>query len=74
MAIFGLSQHKYLRISLQLQRFAKDVPVDDVSPGGTSGAQTGISIPGDGDDQAQYMQPALGRVNERCGSSGEPDG
>jgi len=37
----------------------KVAPVDDVSPGGISGAQSGISIPGDGDDQAHDVQLAL---------------
>ncbi len=38
-----------------LQKLA---PVDDVSPRGTSGAQTGMAIPGYGDDQAHDLQPA----------------
>ncbi len=41
-----------------LQKLA---PVDAISPSGTSGAQTGISILSDGDDQAPYLQPALER-------------
>jgi len=43
----------------------KMAPVDDVSPSRTSEVQTGIEIPGDGDDQIQYVQPTLDRGRGR---------
>ncbi len=42
-----------------LERFAEDVPGDDRSPGRTSGAQTGISIPGAAGRTVHRLHPAL---------------
>ncbi len=52
----GIVNHGEWSPDSDLQKMA---PVGDLSPRGTSGAQTGIEIPVDGVDQAHYIQPVL---------------
>lgn len=50
----------------RFERLAKDVPVDDLSPHGTSGLQAGISIPGDDSRTPQRTQFAVDGGDPPC--------
>jgi len=49
----------FLFLIWEVRRFAKEMPADNLSPSGTSGAQTGIPIPGDVCRPALHAQFAL---------------